>query len=500
MTGLAAKMSDAPNTGRLMLFIAALLLVPLVVVPFYPGNLRFVPSFLTASGVSAGLGLAVCLAGRPSSRESDDWRSSLARSCGTVLFIWVWGSLVGAIPFMLGMGMTPLHALFESVSGWSTTGLSVIDVRATPQVFMFHRCFMQYCGGLGFVLMMILVIANRESMNLYDAEGHPDKILPNLRSTAWAIFFVYNVCLILGTVAYLIAGLNFFDSLYHAMCALSTGGFSNKLGSIGDFQSVPVEAITIVLMVIGMTNFATLLLLVQGKFKKALATSELRFMAVALVACTVLLSWNLADSLGLPLGEALRQGAFSATTAMSTCGFSTSDFSTWPPFSLAVMIVVMFVGGGFGSTSGGFKLRRAYIALRVAWADLRRRFSPRDRVESPVYRTAQGPAPIDGPLVSNTMCLLMVYLVCFLIGTLALCLTSGYDLASCMFEFASSLSGVGVSIGMTGPQSSPGTLIVEMVGMFIGRLEIIVVFVGAGAAWGAWKSWLHRRARRSSGA
>ena len=141
---------------------------------------------------------------------------------------------------------------------------------------------MQYCGGLGFIMMMIIFISNKQSMNLYSAEGHPDKIMPNIKKTVQAIFIIYNICLVLGSIAYRIAGMTWFDSICHCMCSLSTGGFSTKLMSIGEYNSLSIEIITIVLMLIGTTNFAALLLLARGKVRSFFRVSEVKFMFILL--------------------------------------------------------------------------------------------------------------------------------------------------------------------------------------------------------------------------
>ncbi len=492
----AMRFRYGSNIGKLMVLLGCLMYVPLVVILFQPDQLRYAYAYLIPASASVALGLIVLYFTTPDEDKPQNYRAVLARSSWVVLFIWIWGSLVGAAPFALGLHMTFLHALFESVSGWTTVGLSIIDVGATPQIFMFHRCFMQYCGGLGFVLIMVLIISNRDSMNLYDAEGHPDKILPSIRRTAQAIFLVYNICLVVATVAYMLAGLSFFDGLYHAMCGLSTGGFTNKLGSVGDFQSVPVEVITVVLMLVGATNFATLLLFVQGKWRRAFKTTEVRFMLGSLVVVTAVVSADLAIEGGLGLVEGFRQGFFSCVTAMTTTGFSICDFTTWPPAAVGVLIVVMLVGGGFGSTAGGLKLRRAYIMLRVMVQDVRRRVLPSSRVAPMYFTTAQGRNKIDPALVSNTMSMFVMYILVYLIGAIGMCMTSGAPLEGCLFEFASAFSSAGVSVGITSASASNGTLIIEMIGMLLGRLEIVVVFVGFGATWEYLKQWRRQRSRR----
>ena len=259
--------SDSSSIGKLSVFIGLFVAAPLIVLPWYPGEVKYALSFLIPGIGSIIVGLLICFFGKSDAESSMSWRSQTGRSSLTVLFAWFWGPLIGALPFIIGKQLRTLQALFEAVSGWTTTGLSVMDVSDVPAIFLFHRSFMQYCGGLGFILMMMIFITNKQSMVLYSAEGHPDKIMPNIKRTAQAIFVLYNVCLLVGSIAYRIAGMTWFDAVCHCMCSLSTGGFSTKLNSIGEYNNLAIEIIAVILMLIGTTNFVALLLLVRGKVR-----------------------------------------------------------------------------------------------------------------------------------------------------------------------------------------------------------------------------------------
>lgn len=219
-------------------------------------------------------GLLLCIFGKKEESGYLERQSLLKTSSITVLFTWAWGIFIGAMPFILSGQLVPVQTVFESISGWTTAGLSVMDVPALPKIMLFHRSFMQYCGGLGFVVMMVILISGRQSMDLFNAEGHPDKLKPNLKKTAQTIFFIYNGFLVAGTFSLFLLGMNFFESLCHAMCALSTGGFSTRANSIGEFGNLPVEMVTVLLMLVGSTNFAVLLLALRGKLRQVIKVSE----------------------------------------------------------------------------------------------------------------------------------------------------------------------------------------------------------------------------------
>ena len=480
--------------GELMILIGLFVAAPLLILPWYPQDSKFFMAFLIPGGGSVLLGLLFCwIRHCHHTTQVGSWRSSMGHSSLTVLFAWSWGVLVGALPFVLGHQLTMLQSLFEAVSGWTTTGLSVMDIRATSHIYLFHRSFMQYCGGLGFIMVMILFISSKQAMNLYSAEGHPDKIMPNIKKTAQAIFFIYNSCLVLGTVAYRIAGMTWFDGICHCMCALSTGGFSTKLGSIGEYNSLPIEIITIVLMLIGTTNFAALILLAAGRFKAFLRVSEVRFMFLVLLVLIPPTAFSLSRGLDISLGEGFRKASFDIVSAMSTSGYSTMSYADWPHFAIGILILAMVMGGGIGSTAGGIKLSRVYIMLRMVGIEIRRKISPARSVTSPHYWHAATKSPIDGKLKDDTTGFVMCYLVVFVIGSLALTAAADCTLTEGMFDFASSLSTVGLSIGITGPGTGNAALIIEMIGMFLGRLEIFIVLMGITFGFGMLKNLLTRR-------
>ena len=474
-----AKMKDCSSRGKLMVMIGLLVIAPVAILPFYPQDIGYAIYFLLTGLLSILAGGLVCAFGKREAYFSSDRLTAQRHSNNTVLFTWFWGIAVGAMPFFLSGQLKFVQSLFESVSGWTTTGLSVMDVTQTSKIFLFYRSFMQYCGGLGFVLMMVMLVSGKRSMDLFNAEGHPDKLMPNLKQTAQTIFEMYIIFLILGTAAYVVCGMPLFDSLCHAMCSLSTGGFSTKLNSIGEYHSLSIEIVTIVLMLIGTTNFAVLLLLLRGKWRQAIQVSEVRFLFLLLLIFVPLMALPLSGELGMGLGEGLRHGLFNAASALSTTGYATMSYESWPSFAIGLMILLMLIGGGIGSTAGGLKLTRVYLILRMIGLNMKRKLLPQRCVDAPTYVKAQGRTKIDEELCSDTVGFVGCYLLLFVAGVLLLTMTAGCGLEKAMFEFASALGTVGLSIGLTGPMTNNATLIVEMVGMILGRLEIFIVLTGA---------------------
>ena len=454
---------EIPVTGRMMILEGMILLVPLLILPFYPGEAGLFWQFLLPAVISILLGLLVCC------RKKRKLTSSRI-----VVFAWMYGFVLAAVPFWLYGNVNPIQALFESVSGFTTTGLSVLDVERTPHIFLFYRGFLQYVGGLGFVLMMLIFLQGKDSVGLFQAEGHPDKLMPNIGKTAKVIAMMYGFFLVVGTILYTVFGMPVFDSLVHTMCALSTGGFSNRLDSIGAYHSLPIEWITILLMLIGTTNFSLLLLLFKGRFRDFFKSSEIRFLAGLTVVTVPLMSLFLIRQ-GTAAGEGIELSLFNAFSALSTTGYSTCSYQNWPQTALAVMILLMVIGGGVGSTAGGVKLGRGCMLLKNLARNIKKKMIPDRTVTLAYYRRGTEKAPLEPAQVEEASTYAESYLLIYVAGTIALTFFSGCSLLEGAFEFASSLGTVGLSIGITNASTSSICLLIEIMGMILGRLEIFVL-------------------------
>lgn len=465
--------------GIVIFLLGLLIAFPLVVLPFYPEELQYAPAFLLPSAISLAFGTIIC-AVKPYHRETQrGWQSLVQKGSGPVLFVWIYAFAIGAIPFLVAGHMSPLLSIFESVSGWTTTGLTVVNVSKLPHILLLHRSFMQYCGGLGFVILIAVVARNQAAMSLYNAEGHPDKLRPSLRGTATLIAKLYITWLVAGVVIYAILGMPVFDAVCHAMSALSTAGFSTKQASMAAFDSIPIDILTIILMLAGASNFYILMLAERGRFREIMRETEVRFMLGLTVVFALLAAVDLhAAGYGKSFGRCLLDGLFGVVTAYTTTGYTLMDYSKWPAFSLGLIAILMVVGGSAGSTAGGVKLIRTWLLLRIAFGNMKKRLLPERAVLSATYVKRRTVLPITSEVKENTFGFVTVYLLVMVAGILGVTLTSHCSLSTAAFEFTSALGTVGLSNGLTGPDTAPATLVIEMVGMFLGRLEIIMVAVG----------------------
>lgn len=460
--------------GIMMIMEGTMVLFPLILLLFYPKEAVYLPWFAIPGGSSILLGRLLFMKKKT---LMSVFRGN--ESSRVVLFAWGYGFLLSAIPFFGLREYRWTQILFESVSGLTTTGLSVLDVENMAHIYLFYRSFLQFLGGVGFVMMILVFIQDKDSMEMYSAEGHPDKLMPNIGMTAKVILLMYSGFLVVGTALYVLSGMPFFDSVLHAMCALSTGGFSNKLASIGAYNSIRIEFVTVLLMLIGTTNFAALLLLIRRKFRQFVRVSEIRFLAVLVAVFVPLMTVFLIYQNGYTVASASRLSFFNAFSALSTTGYATCDYSTWGAGAIGIMVILMLIGGGAGSTAGGIKLSRVYLVLRQFLYQVERRFTPERQIRNLYYvKPVEGRTRIKGQALEEAQTYAGMYLLIYVCGVLLLTVTAGCNLTEAMFEFASALGTVGLSIGVTSPLSNNATLLVEIAGMILGRLEIFTVFLG----------------------
>lgn len=401
---------------------------------------------------------------------------SVAQDTIIVVFVWILASFFSAMPFILSGQLNFTQAYFEAVSGWTTTGLSVVNVEAAPKIYLMHRSIMQFFGGIGLVLVMVSALSATFGMKLYSSEGHSDRLLPNLLRSSRMIMSIYIGYIIAGTILYYIFGMPLFDGINHSIAALSTGGFGIKTDSIGAYKSFSIELITIILMILGTTNFAAHLLLVKRNFRKFLKVDEVRFMFLVFGISIPLVAFFSLKNIYGSVSESFRISAFQVVSALSTTGFSTVSFNNWDSFSIFIMIILMVIGGGAGSTAGGIKLYRVYLMIKTFFWNLKKKFMPEHMVNEDFVFKPEGKVYIQESHILDATNYAFIYIVILFIGT-GIIVANGYSLQDALFEFASSLGTVGLSVGITSPTTSAIVLWTEIIGMLFGRLEIYVIFI-----------------------
>jgi trk system potassium uptake protein TrkH len=394
-----------------------------------------------------------------------------------VVLSWATACLIGTWPLLAVEKLTFTQAMFESVSGWTTTGLSVVDVTEAKHLTLLFRSTMQVVGGAGFAIIMLAALTGPAGTGLTSAEGRSEQLVPHVRQSAKLVLLMYGSYLAVGTIAYWLAGMSFFDGVNHAFAAVSTGGFSTQPDSIGHWNSVAIEAVTLPLMFLGSLNFLTAYMLWHGRFRSVGRDSEVRMIAVLVPIVALLLLLLVTHQLyvTLGLGKSIRVAIFETVTCMTTTGFSTVSYSNWNSFGILVLIGFMLVGGGTGSTAGGMKQYRVLLIAKSIYWEIRRALLPPSAVtENSIWHAGERDYVSDAR-IRQTGAFIFLYLLTLAAGT-AVLTAHGIPLADALFEFASAQGTVGLSVGVTGPDAPPLVLWAEIAGMFLGRLEFLIVF------------------------
>lgn len=458
--------------GVFLIIIGIINLIPLLTLVAYPNEFIYGKYFLIPALISIVLGLIIKKI-RP---INENKKLSVGEDAIIVTLTWILAIFISAMPFYLSEILNFTQSIFEAVSGWTTTGLSVVDVDNCPKIYLIHRSIMNFFGGVGIVLVMVSALSATFGMSLYNCEGHSDNLLPNLLKSSRLIMSIYTGYVISGIVLYCIFGMPLFDAINHSIAALSTGGFGVKSESIGAYNSFSIELVTIILMLLGTTNFAAHLLLIKGKFKKFFKLGEIKFMFLILGVCIPLVEFFSLNELYGNAYLGFRRALFELVSALTTTGFSTVTYNDWNGFAIIIMIILMLIGGGAGSTAGGIKLYRVYILCKSCIWNIKRQFvSPRLVNEDYVYKP-EGKVYIKDSDIKHISNYAFMYMILYIIGV-SIMLINNYSIQDSLFEFASALGTVGLSIGVTSPMAPPVILWTEIVGMLFGRLEIWVIII-----------------------
>lgn len=398
----------------------------------------------------------------------------------TVALGWIVISLAGALPFFVS-GAIPsfLDCWFETASGFSTTGASILsDVESLPMSLLYWRSFSNWLGGMGVLVFLLAVVplsqsGAGDSFQLMRAESpgpSVGKITPTLRSTARILYLIYIGLTALEIVLLMAGGMPFFDSLNCSLSTAGTGGFSIKNASLAAYPSPYLQIVTAVFMLLFGVNFNVFYLILIGRARSAFKNEELRAYLAVIIVSTAVIFLNIL-SLYESAGKALLDSFFQVSSIITTTGFSTADFNLWPSFSKGLILLLMVVGACAGSTGGGTKISRVLILLKSARNGVRSVFRPRD----------VRPVMMDGKAVDQTVIsgVHSYYGIYFVICALSFLLVSidGFDLTTTVSAVFSCLNNIGPGLEKVGPTANYSALsvlskIVLTLDMLIGRLEI----------------------------
>lgn len=459
--------------STILLCLAGLLLLPLIAGLCYGENvLNFAISIAVASSLGALLRLL-----RP--RDS----RLFARDGFAIVGLgWILMALIGALPFVIS-GSIPNYfdAVFETVSGLTTTGASVLnDIEAMPRGDMFWRQFTHWIGGMGVLVFIMAVLpnGNEHSMHIMRAEvpgPTVGKLVPRARQTATILYLIYIALTLAETVFLLCGGMNFYDALLHAFATAGTGGFSTKAASIAAFDSLYIELVTATFMILFGVNFNLYFLLLIKRGKDVVKNEELHWYLGIVAAAVLAIALGISKLYG-GFDLALRHSYFYVASIISTTGFCTVDYTVWPEYCKWILVLLMFTGACAGSTGGGLKISRIAILSKTAQVEIKQTAHP----QSVSLVQMDGRRVSDGTIKAVSVYFAQ-YIFFLLLFTFIVSL-DGYDIATNFTAALSCLSNIGPGMSLIGPTGnfdifSHGVKVALSLAMLIGRLEIYPILV-----------------------
>lgn len=463
------------TVGNIALVEAALLLLPALVALIYLEKSGF--SFLITAALSLAVGMFFILFFKPQSRLI-----YAKEGFAIVAYAWLMMSAIGALPFVLG-GAIPSYvdAFFETVSGFTTTGASILtDVEALDKCMLFWRSFTHWIGGMGVLVLVTAVVPNiaDRSLNILKAEmpgPTVGKLVPRSRDTAKILYWIYFGMTAILTVLLIAGGMPIFDSIVHAFGTAGTGGFGIKADSIASYSPYLQWVITVFMFLFAI-NFNLYYLILIRKFRAVFKSDELWFFCALVFFCIGAITVNI-----LPmyenLEEALRLSAFQVCTIVSTTGYATADFNLWPGLSKALLLILMFVGGCAGSTGGGLKAVRVVILFKSIKKELKRLLHPRS-----VKAVMSEGKKLDDETLNGVTSYFAVYTLC-IIAVFVLLSFEPFDFETNFTASVACFNNIGPGFGGVGPASSFAdysgfSKIILSFAMLLGRLEVFPLLLG----------------------
>lgn len=460
-----------------ILFLGGSMALPLAVSVIYRDGSSI--ALLLSMSLTVLMGLTLFFSGR----RPIDTHLSHRDGVAIVTIGWILAGLVGTFPFIFS-GVLPnfTHAFFESLSGFTTTGASTIsNVEALPEGILLWRSLIQWLGGMGIILLSIAILPflGIGGMQLYKAEVPSpvvDKLKPRISETAKTLWKVYLLITALQIVLLLAGGMSFLDAVCHAFCTMPTGGFSTKNASISHFNSVYIESVILIFMLLAGINFALHYKLLRGDLKVFGRDPECRVFIMIVGVLVLLVTFDIYGNVYDSIGTAFRYAAFQVGSNITTTGFATADYDQWPALSQLVLITCMFLGGMAGSTGGGIKIMRVMVLVKHGYQQIFHIIHPHA-----VTTVKLGGKSVPQEILNGIWGFFILYLGLFIVAAFIMA-AMGMDLISAFSSVAACIGNIGPGLGLVGPATN--YLSVPEAGkwilifcMLLGRLEIYTVIL-----------------------
>lgn len=471
-------LNDASQIFRVVSFI---ILIPIAVALYYADNYEIISilSEISAFAIPSIIFYVLYMVLRKLRFEAT---TKTKHAMITVALVWLIIPIIGSLPFLIRGLLNPVDSFFESISGWTATGFTMIrDVDSTPPDILFYRSLSEWVGGVGIIVLALVVFMRKGTVAMvyYSSERGDQRIKPSIKNTVieiWKIYFVYTLACI---VLLFIAGMGMFDAINHSFAALATGGFSRHTDSVAYFHNPLIEFILVIFMLIGAISFLLHFRIFNGDYKAVLRNVEFKSLLTLLFFAVVAITSNLyLQNNSESIIHLIRVSSFQAVSSLTTTGFSTADIGKWPEFSQAILMSLMYIGGFYGSTAGGIKLLRLVVIMELIHYNLKKLILPK----TAIVRMKISSRALDVDEILGSVGMSFAYLVIALFG--GLIITSiGYSILPSLMLSFSAMGSVGLS-----PLSGDPWFNMPILGkftmialMWIGRLEIfpVLIFLGS---------------------
>lgn len=395
---------------------------------------------------------------------------------------WIFMALFSALPYLFSNVLaSPANAIFESVSGLTTTGASVFtDVETLPEGILFWRSMTQWIGGMGIIVLTVALfpLLGIAGIELFTAESPgptTDKIHPRIKETAKRLWLLYMAITALLCIILMIEGMSFFDAINHAFTTMATGGFSTRNASMAAFSPLIQYTITTFMFIAG-TNYFVIYSLAKMRFKRVWFNDEFRMYTILVLFFIILMTLGVYIRTDHSLEQSFRDVAFQVVSLITTTGFVSADYTTWGNGLMGICFILLFIGASAGSTAGGIKIVRHLVFMKNSLLEFKRILHPRALIRIKINKVVVAPK-----ILTHILVFLLLYLAVFIMGTFLMALME-YDLMTSAGAVATCLGNVGPGIGDVGPLDNFAPLsnmakwMLSLI-MIIGRLELFTILI-----------------------
>lgn len=457
-------------SGYVCILIGLFMLAPIITALAYHDAPTYLNAFIISSAISIAIGIILFT----SFRSRQLTQLSLKGSLIFVLSIWGITALLAGLPYFVSGDLGFIDSIFQGMSGITTTGFSLIPAEETSFSICLWEALTQWFGGLGIIVLLLVVVPSSVSLKrLYFAEGKTEQMTPNIKHTIMIFIKLYLLLTAIGIVLYLLIGLDLFDAICYCFCGIATGGFSVDANHVEHFSQPLMQLVTIIIMILGSTNFVLLYRLFKGNTKQLFKDEEVKAMAIIIIFGTVLIALSLyfGGYYHQDIVKIFSHSLFQVVSVMSSTGFTTTDITAWPSFCYHILIILMFIGGSVCSTSGGLKIYNIVVMIKSIWWEVQTMLLPKNTIIVKKIYHDNKYRDVSNDNIRTILIYIIAYILIFLVSSMIILLFCNnleiaYSLA------ASSLGNTGV-----GPDYFSITMplpikIIMIIDFWVGRIGV----------------------------